>query len=332
MPDWSYRTVFRPLLFRLPFGMARDLALGSMGLLSRLPLGSWVIEFLGHMRPDPRLRTPLGPLLLDSPVVIGPWLDRRIVATAALSRFGVGMIELAPGGTAAANDSRCECDGRECLRIAVDNVEIATNRHFERLERSRPVVPLMLRLAGSAEQVVGRVSNPSDEDRLETCPTAISLATLEQAISEAWPLDDWAKHVESIQFAMPQTPPGNQPLFLVLSADADFARALPYLRKALEHSIAGLVMDGRIAGGNADWLVGRPALEPALALTRRLREELGSSLPIIAGGADDPQSALELLAAGATAVQIDAALAFAGPGLPKRINDAVLFARCHSPL
>ena len=58
MPDWSYGTVFRPLLFRLPFPFARDFCLGFMGRLASLPLGGAVIDFLGHMRPDPRLRQP----------------------------------------------------------------------------------------------------------------------------------------------------------------------------------------------------------------------------------------------------------------------------------
>ena len=55
MPDWFYQPIARPLLFRLPAERARSLALGFMGRLARLPLGPAVIEFLGHMRPDPRL-------------------------------------------------------------------------------------------------------------------------------------------------------------------------------------------------------------------------------------------------------------------------------------
>jgi hypothetical protein len=39
MPDWFYRTVSRPLLFRLPAKAARDFALGFMGTLARLPGG-----------------------------------------------------------------------------------------------------------------------------------------------------------------------------------------------------------------------------------------------------------------------------------------------------
>ena len=62
MPDWSYRTVFRPLLLRLPFPLARDLCFGFMGGLARLPLGGTVIDFLGHMRPDARLETTVAGL------------------------------------------------------------------------------------------------------------------------------------------------------------------------------------------------------------------------------------------------------------------------------
>ena len=62
MPDWFYRTVARPLLFRLPVPAARRCALGLVGSLARLPLGPAVIDFLGHMRPDPRLRRVTSPV------------------------------------------------------------------------------------------------------------------------------------------------------------------------------------------------------------------------------------------------------------------------------
>ena len=55
MPDWTYHTVFRPLLFRLGPDTGRALALGAMGRLARLPLGRRVIQLMGHMAPDGRL-------------------------------------------------------------------------------------------------------------------------------------------------------------------------------------------------------------------------------------------------------------------------------------
>ena len=92
MPDWFYRTVSQPLLFSLPAPRARDLALGFMGRLSRLPFGPLLIDFLGHMRADPRLRKSFFDIEFPTAVGLGPGLDTRAVATEALSRFGVGFI------------------------------------------------------------------------------------------------------------------------------------------------------------------------------------------------------------------------------------------------
>ena len=96
MPDWSYQTVLKPLLFALPPRTARDFSLGLMGTLARLPLGSAVIDFLGHLRPPKTLgRRHLG-LTFPSPVGLGSGLDPEGRGTAALERFGVGFIEVGP--------------------------------------------------------------------------------------------------------------------------------------------------------------------------------------------------------------------------------------------
>src|SRR5687767_13417351 len=96
MPDWFYRTVSQPILFSLPAPRARDFALGFIGALARLPLGPFLIDFLGHMRADPRLRCSLLDTDFPTAVGLGPWLDTKLVATEALSRFGVGFIEIGP--------------------------------------------------------------------------------------------------------------------------------------------------------------------------------------------------------------------------------------------
>ena len=96
MPDWFYRTVSKPILFSLPATRGRDFALGFMGALSRLPLGPHLIDFLGHMRADPRLRQSFRDVTFPTSVGIGPWIDTHAVAVRALSRFGVGFIEVGP--------------------------------------------------------------------------------------------------------------------------------------------------------------------------------------------------------------------------------------------
>ena len=53
MPDWSYHTIFKPLLFRLNGPEARDLTLHAIGGLSRIPGGTFVIRTMGHMEMSP---------------------------------------------------------------------------------------------------------------------------------------------------------------------------------------------------------------------------------------------------------------------------------------
>ena len=96
MPDWFYRTVTRPVFFRLPAERARDLALGFMGRLARLPLGPAAIDFLGHMRADPRLRQSFLGLDFSTAVGLGPGLDAKAVALPALARFGFGFLDVGP--------------------------------------------------------------------------------------------------------------------------------------------------------------------------------------------------------------------------------------------
>src|SRR6187401_1381791 len=96
MPDWFYRTVSQPVLFSLPAPVARDFALGFVGRLARLPFGPFLIDFLGHMRADPRLRQAILNTEFPTSVGLGPWLDTEIEAVEALSRFGVGFIEVGP--------------------------------------------------------------------------------------------------------------------------------------------------------------------------------------------------------------------------------------------
>jgi dihydroorotate dehydrogenase len=96
MPDWSYQTLFRPLLFQLPARTARDCTLHAMGILSRLPGGSFVIKTLGHMESSPMLQTTLAGIAVKYPVGLSGGLDPRGTAHKALAQFGIGFIEIGP--------------------------------------------------------------------------------------------------------------------------------------------------------------------------------------------------------------------------------------------
>src|SRR5690554_5982361 len=96
MPDWSYQTIFRPALFKVPSRLARKITLQAIGGLGKLPWGSAIIRTLGHMETSPLLQTKLGDLQLKSPIGLSGGLDIHGHATKALSQFGFGFMEIGP--------------------------------------------------------------------------------------------------------------------------------------------------------------------------------------------------------------------------------------------
>jgi len=308
MPDWSYRTVFRPLLFRVPEPLANRLALGTIGLLGRWPGGGWVIDLLGHMRADPRLRRSWLGFEVTSPIGLGPVVDPEFRASAGLARFGVGFLEIGPVTPDAVPF------GRDLRRIA-EGDRIVVPRIFpnpgldalaEDVERTGgPGAPLIIHLAGRAlecEKAIARLApsaaafafDPSTIDN----PTAVVLAIRTSG----------------------------RPVALVIAADCDLDAALRDLQ--ITHA-DGVIVTGSVIGSDGQ-VIGEPARSATLELVRNLRAAR-PDLPILAGGGvHEPADALALLDAGADLIRVDSGLIYGGPGLPKRCNDAIL-ARLPTP-
>ncbi|HEX7334824.1 MAG TPA: hypothetical protein VF290_25200 [Pyrinomonadaceae bacterium] len=326
MPDWFYRTVSQPILFRLPAPRARDFALGFIGRLGRLPLGPFLIDFLGHMRADPRLRRSLLDTEFPTAVGLGPWLDTRLAATEALSRFGVGFIEVGPvsleGSTS--DDSVKRLADQQALWIGADAGRVSLADCKQRLSKAAGLkVPLIVRLDHAPDEVVQRlISELPDSIRL------VSLTTLATAVESGWSIERWSEHLELVLKAA-----RTRHILLCINADQDLDPIAPMIEAALRQGVAGLIIDGSVGAEASGRVIGLPVRQRALQQVRRLRELVGTDVPIISsGGVHEPGHALELLSSGADLVQVDTGLIYTGPGLPKRINDCLLFEATRQPV
>ncbi len=316
MPDWFYRTVSQPALFRLPAVRARDLAMGFMGRLARLPLGSALIDFLGHMGADTRLRCTHRGIEFPTALGLGPNLDGAAVALPALARFGFGFIEVGPvtiAGHVAEKPLERSAD-QAAIWLPDPPSSLSLADAVPRLaEAFRLGLPLMVRIGGSAEECGRLVSELAPQVHL------FSLDTLVRALADGWSAEQWTEHVRTVLTT-------ERPVLLCVPCDLDAERADPLIDAALNAGAAGLLIDGSVRAEAGGRLIGAPARAPALAQVRRLRERRGPDLFLIAGGGvHEPGDALALRHAGADLVQVDSGLIYAGPGLPKRINDALLF-------
>jgi len=321
MPDWFYRTVSKPILFRFSAPRARDFALGFMGGLSRLPLGPYLIDFLGHMRAHPWLCQNFNDLSFPTAVGIGPWLDTRAVATNALARFGVGFIEVGPvmldGNVAARPIARL--DDREAFWIddVPDTLSIVEcNRRLRDI--SKVSVPVIVRLKCSATKSAAEIEQET-RHLIRELTGGVRLVSLD-VLDRDWSIDDWSSYLRETLAEANNT---KRDVLLTIAADRDLEPASTLIDFALREGVRGVIVDGsmRTADGR---LVGLPVRERALQQVASLRERF-DTLIIASGGVHEPEHALELRSVGADLVQVDTGLVYTGPGLPKRINDCLLY-------
>jgi dihydroorotate dehydrogenase len=289
-----------------------------------------VIDFLGHMRADERLRQSFLGINFPTAVGLGPWLDARGAAWPALSRFGFGFLEVGPVTVTGNLNGRPveRLDERQAFWLSTHPDTIALTEISPRLkEVSGLCLPVMVRLAVQNHSSVDLANDECRRLVRELAPHAqlFSLSTLELALVESWPVGRWTEHllttIEQANTAAPL-----RPVLICVTAAMDHIVIAPLIEAAVNAGIGGLVVDGRVPAKPDGHWVGLPAREHALQQVARLRERWGKDLLIVAsGGVHEPAHALALRSAGADLVQVDSGLVFTGPGLPKRINDALLY-------
>lgn len=313
MPDWTYRTVFRPVLFRVPTTVGRDLALAAIGTVARLPWGRRVIEFMGHMRPARPLRRRLGAVEIDAPVGLAPGIDPRLLGLTGLCRFGFGFVEIGPVAVGPVPERRTVRDDvTETIGIAPPDASpglVAVEAALGRIKTPRPAC--IVRLAADGTQA---------DDHVAIDALAGQAAAFSIPLPAGRGADVDAACVARVRRVMERA--RGRAVFVVVPANA-------------APETIGLVMAARNAGavgaivGRAEFAdraeMGATWLDAAESWTRRLREALGPEACLIAAaGIHAPGDAERLMGRGADLVAIDSGLVFTGPGLAKRCNELAL--------
>ena len=311
MPDWSYQNIFRPLLFKLPAAQARDSTLRTVGRLARSSGGQRLIEFMGHMTPPRGASVALLGWRLPSRVVIGAGTDPHALGSAALARFGAGLLEIGAvtlHGVSGADEVRRDA-ARNTLEYPHPNASMSLAELEDRLVDC--AVRRVFRLGWDDLQAQLQVVRTLEQhaDGFTVMPPLSDDGSLSQS------LEAWRDQLEAILGAT------TQPVFALVPLSLSDATLRDLIELISATPIAGFaLLEGLPTAGM--WGIGPASLQPALCVTAALRAQ--SRLPIIAaGGVQSPRDALRLLEAGADLVSLHAGLVYAGPGLPKRINTAV---------
>lgn len=333
MPDWSYQTLFRPLLFKLPSRLSRAITLKAIGTLSKLPSGPFVIRTLGHMEPSPLLERKLAGLSLSTPIGLSGSLDPQGTAHKALAQFGLGFIEHGPITVRPLrNQARIENDqGNETIRYpsyyeneGVECIASRMSRPGHRLPQTARITPLP---SSSAEEAIRELC--AMMARLNLSSASAYYVDIING-TRAW--EETLEIVKGFTAIAASYNPNRAPLLLYVPPDFSNDR-LSSLLNMEEASFWNGVVIGEAIHECADApgelypiKVGRETKAETLRKISHLRNHHSDSLVIKAGGGiHEPQDALDLMDAGANAVMLHSGLVYAGPGLPKRINEAIIY-------
>ena len=324
MPDWSYRTVFRPLGSVLPWPLARTIALGCMGWLNRMPGGGTFIDLLGHLRTDAEMHgASIGTVRLQSKVGLSPALDVDAIASGALARFGFGFIEVGPvtlnGGDSTGSQSSWSVRDEEIV-VAAKDIGIG----IEAVERAASEVrslgvALFVRWVRPQAVIPDEITHWSDVlTRTARRATAISIPSEWLTVPDSATQSLGRRWIARLrELSVPVL------LGVVTGRESD-AEQQTLAARLTDGTLDGLVIDAPLTD-DGGWHLRSAAFDLALAATQSWRTRVGDSVPLVVnGGIHEVRQAIALLDAGATAVQVDSGLALSGPGLVKRINESLL--------
>lgn len=326
MPDWSYRTLFRPLLFKLPAESARDLSLKTFGLLGKLPFGSFIIRTMGHMEMSPVLESELEDVNLKYPVGLSGSLDIHGTAHKALSQIGFGFIEVGP---VTLNKGTCRQpiyrdEKKEAIIYPDPYVNDGVDQILQRLKLNEIKLPLMFRLRHSS----GSTTQEAFEQicSLSERVSGFAAGYYVDCLDEHWSLEENIKHTSNMAQFFRSLPEG-KPVFLYIPLDYPPEKLKTLLQSILVSQLHGFMVGDYVqtdSGYEAGWEDKSESFEKVHCIQQFCEKE---QVIIASGGIHEPQDALDLMEAGADYVQLHSGLVYAGPGLPKRVNEAILYER-----
>lgn len=303
LPDWSYHTVFKPALTRLPDSYGREFIHRGMSLISTIPGGSSLIKNLGHTEPSQKLETTIFGLTISNPVGLSGKIDPQLTGSKAFGNLGLGFLEIGPVSTRPIESSSPRfTEARDNLVYSYPLESLGIEETVSKLKELKTFKkPLFIRIGttGSCEETSSLVDTLFDYG---------DAFILEEKFSD--------KDLETIKKSVK-----SKPLCFSFShqhLDID------YLSKLVgKKYIDGIMIEEQAID------MGSGQLFPLVQvdnLSKTIQDiKVMTDLPVVvSGGILEPKDALTLFQSGADLVMLSSGYVFSGPGLPKRINEALM--------
>ena len=335
-----YKSIVRPLLFRLDAEQAHYFTFSMVRNLFRIPGISAVFKGIYGFE-DKRLEREVFGLKFKNPVGLAAGFDKDAKLFNELSDFGFGFIEI---GTLTPKPQ----DGnpkQRLFRLKQDKA-IINRMGFNNGGVEEAVIRLMKNKGVLIGGNIGKNKNtPNDQaakdyeicfdalfDHVDYFVVNVSSPNTPnlRALQDKEPLTALLGSLQQRNSAKPDP----KPILLKIAPDLTDEQLLDIIDIVKTTQIAGVIAtnttisrdglqsENRIETGG---LSGKPLAARSTEVIRFLSEKSGKAFPIIGvGGIHSAQDALDKLEAGASLIQLYTGFIYEGPALVKQINKALL--------
>ncbi|MBS4201721.1 dihydroorotate dehydrogenase [Bacillus sp. FJAT-49732] len=287
MPDWSYHTIFKPILHKFSPSFSREFIHRGMSLLSSTLIGEAFIEFLGHMSPSKKLGKQIFGVHINSPVGLSGKIDPQLSGLKAFQNLGFGFLEIGPVSISGSEKKEGLYIDQEQKQIyGFNNVSMklsTVKEHLHSLKKKK--IPFFIRVEGTFQEIK------------HICEELLPYSDGFILNSNVFDSANQYKHFKE-QISEP----------LIFSCSTEDMTAIEKLRN---YDPSGILLEE----------CSTP--DKVIDSLKTIRRSFDSDLPIITlSRIREPFDAVTLLDNGVSLIMLGYDYVFAGPGLPKRINEA----------
>ncbi|MGG3448786.1 hypothetical protein [Domibacillus aminovorans] len=304
MPDWSYHPLKKLLLDKTRPKTSREFLHKSMSTISSIPGGRDLIGFLGHMKPPREFQKEIYHTRFPSPIGLSGHIDPNLSGINAFQELGFGFVEIGP---IVLNEPKNQIEPRR------ENSHILFSNHQEKVPLKlaiKKLTSLNIRIPIFAKIDAQVKRNEWDIIVQHLTPFVdIFIGTSEQINS----------YVDQSLICLERS------FYVSFSADEINKKKLE-MGKLIQHTcIGGIVVNAPHRTEDSYWHEVANANECLAKMAKQVKDLHPELMVITSGGVETPEEAGALVRAGADLVMLTDGYVKAGPGLPKRIHERLLY-------
>ncbi|MBP2240880.1 dihydroorotate dehydrogenase [Cytobacillus eiseniae] len=308
MPDWSYHPLKKLLLDKISPKASREFIHKSMSTIASIPGGRNLIGFLGHMKAPHEFQKDIHHIHYPSPIGLNGHIDPHLSGMNVFQELGFGFVEIGP------------------IVLTEPEEQLEPRRKGNHIQFSEQLEKVPLRSA--LKKLIKHTIRIPVFARIDEQVNKEEWAIIVQHLSPF--VDAFIGTSEQLTSCIDQKAFAFDRFFYVSFSTDEFDNNTIDLGKLLKNQyVAGVVLNAPHQSNGSYWHEIVNANESLIKMVTQFKEQYPELIILTSGGVETPNEAYALVHAGADLVMLTDGYVNAGPGLPKRIHERILYEEVH---